>query len=436
MFKKIIDFFVFYRNYSNIDERTKKDMTRFYLATAGGITANTVAVSVFLPGFAIFIGAGDTLSSIISSMSVYSFLPMFLSPLIYERLARRRSAITLMQLIGYILLCGVILIPLFVQGETAGIILLFVTAIGIILYGMVTAGTNVWVMEIVRPEYRGDYFSRREILDKLLTCVLVFGLGLLLDYFQKGYTGFLIIYMVSFALAMMQFYHLRRITDVEYELSKERTGISDLIMIPLKDKKYRNLTLYIAVFFFIAWLCYSFRNIYMLKYMEISYVAYSILFSFRMIIQGTASPFWGRMGVKKGWYAVFIGCLGFFSLEYISWSFATHKSPWMLILSHAFSGIANSGLVLSTLNLRFDRMPPLQKSIYEGFYNLVLGIGCIMGPLVGNLLRVNLPMISGDFFPNSQIQIVFMISFVVNNLLIVYLILNKKKFGLNAAERP
>ena len=156
MFKRIKQFFVFYGNYTNIDEKTKKDMTRFYIANAGGLTASTIAISVYLSGFAIFVGAGDTLSSIVSSMSVYSFLPMFLSPLIFERLTRRRNVISLMQLAGYILLCGLVLIPLFVKGETAGLILLFVTAVGIILYGMVTAGTNVWVMEIVLPQYRGE----------------------------------------------------------------------------------------------------------------------------------------------------------------------------------------------------------------------------------------------------------------------------------------
>lgn len=116
MFKKLRDFFVFYRNYIGIGDKTKEDMTRFYIANTGGLTASTVAVSVYLSGFAIFVGAGDTLSSIISSMNVYSFLPMFLSPLIFERLSRRRSVICLMQIIGYILLCGLVLIPLFAKG--------------------------------------------------------------------------------------------------------------------------------------------------------------------------------------------------------------------------------------------------------------------------------------------------------------------------------
>ena len=228
---------------------------------------------------------------------------------------------------------------------------------------------------------------------------------------------------------MIQYYQLRRITDVEYHLSEEKTKLADLITIPLKNKSFRNLTLYIAIFFFIAWLCYSFRNIYMLRYMEISYLLYSVLFSFRMIVQGVVSPVWGRMGIKKGWYAVFIGCLVCFSLEYISWAFATNKSVWVLFLSHAFSGIANSGLVLATLNLRFNSMPALQKSVYEGFYNMVVGVGCILGPFAGNLLRVNLPVMTGEFFPNNQIQFVFIISFIVNSLLIVYLYLNKSKFG-------
>lgn len=429
MFKRLKSFFVFYENYTSIDDKTKKDMTRFYIASTGGLTASTVAISVYLSGFAIFVGAGDTLSSIISSMSVYSFLPMFLSPLIYERLSRRRSIISLMQLIGYILLCGVVLIPLFARGETAGFILIFITALGIILYGMITAGTNVWSMEIVPPDYRGEYFAKREILDKLLTCVLVFVLGLVLDYFNRGYAGFLIIYGVAFLLAIVQYYQLRRITDVEYRLSDEKTKLSDLITIPIKNKTFRSLTLYIAIFFFIAWLCYSFRNIYMLRYLEISYSLYSVLFSFRMIVQGLVSPLWGKFGIKKGWYAVFIGCLLCFSLEYASWAFATHQSVWVLFLTHAFSGAANSGLVLATLNLRFNSMPALQKSVYEGFYNMVVGLGCILGPFAGNLLRVNLPELTGPMFPGSQIQFVFLISCAVNSLLIVYLLINKRKYN-------
>jgi len=74
-------------------------------------------------------------------------------------------------------------------------------------------------------------------------------------------------------------------------------------------------------------------------------------------------------------------------------------------------------------------MPSMQKSVYEGFYNMFVGLGCILGPLVGNLLRVNMPVFSGDIFPDSQIRLVFIVSFIANSLLILYLYLNKKKYN-------
>lgn len=50
MFKKLRDFFVFYRNYIGIGDKTKEDMTRFYIANTGGLTASTVAGKYMVGG--------------------------------------------------------------------------------------------------------------------------------------------------------------------------------------------------------------------------------------------------------------------------------------------------------------------------------------------------------------------------------------------------
>jgi hypothetical protein len=42
---------------------------------------------------------------------------------------------------------------------------------------------------------------------------------------------------------------------------------------------------------------------------------------------------------------------------------------------------------------------------------------------------VNMPVFSGDIFPDSQIRLVFIVSFIANSLLILYLYLNKKKYN-------
>lgn len=153
-----------------------------------------------------------------------------------------------------------------------------------------------------------------------------------------------------------------------------------------------------GLFFFFIWIGYSYRNLYMIKYLDLPYTYITILWNLSLFTQIIAVKKWGYFGDKHNWEKVFLYCLLFFCLEVLVFFFITKNTLLLLIPAHIFSGIANSGLFLAMYNIRYKYISKERKSVYEGFYGTIIGFSSIFSPLIANFLRNLLPMINNRFF--------------------------------------
>lgn len=93
-------------------------------------------------------------------------------------------------------------------------------------------------MEIVDSKIRGRYLAVRHIAAQLIYVFTSIFLGWILDLFQRGFFGFLIIYIFSILFGLFNRHHLKRITDVSFQIDKNKLKIRDLFLLPIKNKMF------------------------------------------------------------------------------------------------------------------------------------------------------------------------------------------------------
>lgn len=406
-----------------------KVAVRFFISGICDIIMINIAFRVYLPGFAIFANATDVVISILSSLFICNFMANIFSPYVYSKFKNRNRTIIFIQLMALFFLNMVVIIPLFIKGTAVGYIILAFTFVGMLLYGIFLSGYTIWVMTSIDKEKRATYISIRESTARIVCIIAVIILSIIIDKLGKGYIGFVIIYSVSFIIGIVENIYLRKIMKDSKKIeSKEiidnkKLSLKKSIKIAWTNIVYRKICIGYALIFFIAWICYPLRNLYMLKYLGMSYTSYSIILNLWFVLQAIFTIVWTKISHKIGWKKILYILTLFYCAEYLCWVFVTRGSIFMLVPVYIFSGIANSGLPLAMLNGRYEYMPDENKIAYESFYNLLIGTAWLLGLILGNILRNIIPVPKVAFFGGTNIQIMFFISFVAG---VIYFIYSKK----------
>lgn len=121
----------------------KQDLKRFIFQMIGYFAMFQLSGNIYLSGFAIFIGATDTIVTLLASLPIWSNLIQIFSPFFYEKYERRKKLVLLFNLLTISFLNSVILIPLFFTGTVAGYILFIIIVFAFAFNSLLIPGINV-----------------------------------------------------------------------------------------------------------------------------------------------------------------------------------------------------------------------------------------------------------------------------------------------------
>ena len=171
-------------------------------AVAGVIYA--VATGNFLAGYLSSLGASVSLCAAAAMIPSFGCVLQFISPFVFERMHHRKLAIWLMCVVFRLSVSSILLIPLALPdpGHARAVVLVLYT-IGFFSAGLVTPGLEHMVLAIAPQGGRGQFYAVKSIIGTCVSSAATLALGRVLDYYLEqgqGYTGFLIIGIVSLSL--------------------------------------------------------------------------------------------------------------------------------------------------------------------------------------------------------------------------------------------
>lgn len=412
------------------------------MAIFEGISARIIfgfTTGAFLTGYLKYIGADDKLCGQIAAIPVLAGIIQFFSPLLLEKLNRRKPLVTCFNALHRIMLVLLVVIPLLPLPVNSRL-----TMVGVLYFmshlmvNMVSPATVTMIISLVPQGMRGKYFGNREMFLIFISSVLNIVMGRVLDIFtlqNKPYQGYMVMYGVALLAMLLNLFSYLKMKEPPLSTAKAEIRFKNLFLLPLKEIKFRK----IIILFFIWGVSLNFSSpffsVYMVSQLKLSYTFITVCGLLNALSYVLSVRLWGKAADKKSFTYTAMITLTLLGLSHAGWFFAAAGSflqQPLVILLHITSGIAWAGINISLLNIPYEYTPDEGKTVYLGFNAALSGLVGFISSMIASWMVGRMENFRGSFFgvPITQFQIIFAISGTMTVIAGIYIrlfIWKKKK---------
>lgn len=381
-----------------------------------GILINAATIltnGVFLSGYIVYIKGSDFLVGMLNNSSSWASIAAIISFLIFERMNKRKKFLLILNIASRVMICSIIFLPLMSHNNTFVLTATsFLVIAGNILWGFYSIGITVMMINLLPNEFRNQYIYVRMFWLRISFTLTTIIMGFVLDYYNKGYTGFLIAFITSLVLSLADAAVLAYVDEPDYNMEDNEKVEFKLLFNPIKDKKYRNYLIFIFAFYLCLTISTSFTPLYLIKYLKFDYSFISGINVITYILMIVCTNFWSRIERRRGLAFVMRVTSVLVVTEVFIYSFLTNDTYYLLFLAPVISGIGYSGFNIAVLTFRYELIPEAKKTIYEGWFNAVYGLSVLASPVIGNLIMRNMPEMNNVVYQHSSFQFLYLLSSV------------------------
>lgn len=362
--------------------------------TDGIITSLTSGV--YFTGLLLAMGASEAYIGYTSAVISFSGIFQLLSPLLLEKLPRRKGLLIGAKLIYHLLnIVGIGLLP-FLPVATELKLVLFMLAL-IVMHAcnyIAAPGISAWQMQSLPTDKRVHYYSVSHLGIAVLNKVSAFLAGLLLDRFEADsislfgasptVTAILLLRCGALILMLIELGCFIGIREFPYRADTKQPGLR-LLLQPLKNSLFMRTIALPVVYNFIVAIVGEYFNIYLLEDVKMSYSLISLGGFFSMPVAILAAPLWHRAIGKVSWPKLLaVGLLGN-ALAYALNPFITVSTLpiyFFCIICGTYFGVCLNNV---HSNLIFLHMPQESRTAYFSFYSILVLVSKFLGTNTGIL---------------------------------------------------
>lgn len=429
-FKSIISGVIYNNQDDLLHNKYKKDQDNFIIEAIFATGFLVLTGGAFLTGFALYLGATDTMAGYIPLLGSICGIFSIFAGLILERISKRKKLVLITNIISKTMIALVVAIPSFIKGNTAIVLFFIILAIAYIINSFRSLAINNWFISVVPDNIRGRYFAIRQTFSLIIAAILPVLAGRFLDVLTSEYIGFVVIFSIAFILLIGENKALSKISEPESgNLGKGNIKLKDIILVPLKNKKFMKYTSTMVWFYLGFFIAAAYTQVYMIKYLGLSYTFITLMGAGICTIQIAAYRFWGGIYDKKGAEFTMKTAIWIHMFELIAWFFVSDSTKFIFIpIAFFLASIATPGFITGSFNLRYKLMPDKGRTLYDGFFTAVIGLVIIIGPLLGRVLQNGITAINiEDSFQFAQFRILYAIAALVLMSLQIYNIISKRR---------
>lgn len=249
--------------------------------------------------------------------------------------------------------------------------------------------------DIVPENYRGRYFSKRNLLITATSISLSILASVFLELFknlEKVFVGFFVIFLVAFLSRIISAMYLSKHYYPPFQIEKQSylSLIKFLKVIPKSN--FGVFTLLMTLIQFSVNIGVPFMGYYMLDELNFNYIEYIFVNLSTPLFSILYYPFLGRISDKYGNAFVLRICGFLLPILPILWIFL--NNPLQLIFGpQLISAFAWTGVNLAASNFIYDNIPTQQRGFYVAYFNFFMGLGLLCGGLLGSFLLLIVPII-------------------------------------------
>lgn len=387
-----------------------------------GILGNAAAIlttGVFLSGYIVYLNGSDLVTGLVNSSVSWASIAVLFSFLLFERLKRRKRLLITVNLAARLLLCGSVFLPLFMDDKK---VILPIVAVMVITASFLSAfygtGFTVWLFGVLPKDGKNDFIYLRMFWLRIaFTTVTILG-GFVVDLFHKGYAGFLMLFSFSLCLSVLDTILLMKIREPEYKVDGQAKPKLSMLAEPMKNGRFRSYLVFVFLYFASLTMSGTFTPVYLIRYMKFDYTFISSMNVIQYICLIGFTALWRQMEAKKGVVHVFRITATIAVVEFLLYGFLTSRTAWILVPATILAGIGNSGFNITVLNYRYGFIPEKNRTVYESWFAAVFGLSTLVAPIFGNFIMQRLPVVTNRVFEHSKFQFMYLLSFVMVQLIL------------------
>jgi len=356
-----------------------------------GMTARAIfnlTSGAFLAGYARLLGADDGTAGLLGAVPVLAGLVSAVSPIVLERLHRRKPLIVAFAFLGRLALAFPLVLPWIARTDDVRLFWLIASyLVAYLLLMFMSPAAAAWVVDLAPVQVRARFFARREAWVIATATVASIGLSVVLDWRESvgdALGGFTILFATVLLLSFVNSAFLVQMKEIPKEGPLHPPRLRDALVLPFGVLRYRKLLAVVLLWSFGFQTAIPFTSVYLVSGLGLDYVVATAFAAGTALASVLTARAWGRVADRTSWIALMRWMVLLQAVSCVFW-FATDRQTMAFTLP--FAAIATGGMIsgmnISLLNLQYGYAPERNRTVYMGTLSAVNGVAGFTGALFG-----------------------------------------------------
>lgn len=373
-----------------------------------GAFAHTMAVlttGAFLIGFALELGASNTLVGVIAAVTPLSQMFQIPAMFLVEKFRNRKRLVMLTAGISRTFWLAIAFIPWIVPERYRLWCLLAFLVSYFGLANVAGCAWNSWMRDFVPITGFGTFFGRRMALATLVGATLSlaagYGVDAYRDHVGHAFGAYTALYIVA---AMSGYISVIFVSRVPEPVMQPNPGISmwSILSQPFRDVNFRKVLVFLGSWNFAVNFATPFFAVYLLKELHMSMAWVIGLTVVSQFFNVVFYRIWGRLADRFSNKSVLSVSVPLYLICFLLWPFTTMPDPTvltipLLIIIHVLAGISTAGVTLCTANIALKLAPYGKATAYVAVNALVSGTVATFAPICAGF--------AADFFTPYELMV-------------------------------
>lgn len=377
-----------------------------------------ITTGVYTIGYALHLGASSAMIGLISAAPSLGQILQAISPLLIERLQRRKPLILGSYSFGTLMWLPAAFIPFLFFEDIHAIMFMVFIMLSSAAMALGNPARSSWFTDLVPGEIRGRFVGRQHSIIAAVGLVTAISAGAFMDLYSGDgqQTGFSFLFIVAMIFSGMSLWSWSRTPEPPKQQNKSISS-GKLLSLPFRHPQFRKFMFLVSGRLFIAQIAAPFFTVYMLRTLEISYSQIALFASLQILANIAMNPLWGYLSDKFGYRPIFLLATTGLAIFPLGWGFVTLDNYWIMVpIVQIWGGMMSAGIPISQFNLMVKIAPEANRSVYLGCYSALSCTGAALGAMIGGVaasICATLPSTSFLGQTITDLQYLFIGNFVL-----------------------
>lgn len=392
--------------------------------------------SVFLPGFALALGADSLHIGILASAPFFANLAQLGGAFLVERFNHRKTITVLAAMTARSIWLPIIILSALYAVEQPLLVMraLIVLAIASHIFAALSGVSWLsWMATVVPEEIRGRYFGLRNAVLGACNIAITLLAAQFLDIFGQGAGGgtdfgaFHLLFAIGVASGFSSILFLANQPGPRERRDRSTPRVLELYTTPLKLESFRRLLRFAVLWSLVVNCAAPFFVVYQLQTLKLSYTFVAAMAVAAASFDLAGMWIWGHLSDRFGNKPVMVMAASVLTVVPMLWLFTSTDPLAVYVgipLLHITGGFFWAGYNLCSVNLVFQLAPKERNAAFFATWAACNGIAAGAGTILGGLLVKLLAAAANryDFaLPGIEFKLIFVLSGALRIISLLFL---------------